>query len=475
MVAGSHLMIAGQSRSGRSNCLRVLAGGIARLCSPEDVHLYGIDAGNNALLPLMALPHVGAVVTRTQTDRMYRLVAFLQKELASRQQSLAERGFADIGEQRAGVDAGERLPYLVVLLDRWEGFIQAFESLDGGVLVDRITALLQEGAGVGIRLVMTADRTGLVGRISTLVEDRIALSMSDPSDLSNIGIPVREVPAVMPPGRAFRAGERPREVQWGLLDVSGAGTDQVRVLQEIGRIAAEKYADLPRSRRPQRIDDLPAMVGVREARQLEPALVADRFVPVGVGGDSLALQGFDPDVGGNGFLITGPPRSGKSNALQFVLSGVRRRPTTLFLPRRSPLLSDPPRGAKVFTGAEPIEEVRAHLDKLRGDHVIAVDDYEVIGTDTPLGQLLSERFAKMRDSGSLMFITGGIDDMLSVYRGLPNEMKRGRSGLVLSPRATNDGDVLNVRLPRSASGAMPIGRGVLTSPIGWTWVQIPRM
>ena len=102
LVAGSHLMIAGQSRSGRSNCLRVLAGGIARLCSPEDVHLYGIDAGNNALLPLMSLPHVGAVVTRTQTDRMYRLIAFLQKELANRQQSLAEQGYADIGEQRAG-------------------------------------------------------------------------------------------------------------------------------------------------------------------------------------------------------------------------------------------------------------------------------------------------------------------------------------------------------------------------------------
>ena len=115
-------------------------------------------------------------------------------------------------------------------------------------------------------------------------------------------------------------------MQWGLLDVSGAGTDQVRVLQEIGREATERYADLPRSRRPQRIDDLPATIGVREARQMEPALVADRFVPVGVGGDSLALQGFDPEVGGNGFLITGPPRSGKSNTLQFVLSGVRRRP-----------------------------------------------------------------------------------------------------------------------------------------------------
>ena len=475
-VSGSHLMIAGQSRSGRSNCLRVLAGGIARLCSPEDVHLYGIDAGNNALLPLVSLPHVGAVVTRTQTDRMYRLIAFLQKELADRQQSLAEQGYADIGEQRAAVPASEeRLPYLVVLLDRWEGFVQSFESVDGGVLLDRVTALLQEGAGVGIRMVMTADRSGLVGRISTLVEDRIALSLSDPGDFANIGIPAREVPAAMPPGRSFRAGERPREVQWALLDVSGVGTDQVRVLQEIGREASSSYADLPRSRRPQRVDDLPAAISVREARDLEPASAGHGFVPVGVGGDSLALQGYDPEIGGNGFMITGPPRSGKSTALQFMLSNARRVPATVFVPRRSPLLVDPPRGVTVFNGSEPLEQINEHLDKARGDQLIAVDDFEVIGGDSPLGQLLADRFARMRDTGSTMIITGAIDDMLSVYRGLPNELKRGRSGLILAPRASNDGDVLNVRLPRSASGAMPVGRGVLASPLGWTWVQVPRI
>ena len=475
LVNGSHLMIAGQSRSGRSSCLRVLAGAIGRLCSPEDVHLFGIDAGNNALLPLVALPHVGAVVTRTQTDRMYRLLAHLQKELASRQQSLAERGFADIAEQRAGVPADERLPYLVVLLDRWEGFVQAFESVDGGVLLDRVTALLQEGTGVGIRVVMTADRSGLVGRVSALLEDRVALSMSDPGDYASVGLAAREVPSSMPPGRGFRAGERPREVQWALLDASGVGTDQVRVLQEIGRDAAEKYAALPRARRPQRVDELPATVSAREARDLEPATRGRAFVPVGVGGDSLALQGFDPDTDGNGFLIAGPPRSGKSTALHFMLGQVGRMPVTAFVPRRSPMLDDPPRGVTVFTGAEPLDEITAHLDRARGDQVIAVDDFEVIGGDTPLGQLLTERFARMRDTGSLMVVTGAIDDLLGVYRGLPHELKRGRSGLILAPRASNDGDVLNVRLPRSASGAMPVGRGVLATPTGWTWIQVPRL
>ncbi len=321
---------------------------------------------------------------------------------------------------------------------------------------------------------MSADRSGLVGRISTLIEDRIALSMSDPGDYGNIGIPAREVPATMPPGRSFRAGERPREVQWALLDVSGIGTEQVRVLQELGREATERYADLPRSRRPQRVDDLPAAISAREARDLDPVSGGRGFVPVGVGGDSLALQGFDPEIGGNGFMITGPPRSGKSTALHFMLTQPRRVPVTVFVPRRSPLLADTPRGVTVFTGSEPLEQITAHLDKARGDQVIAVDDFEVIGGDSPLGQLLAERFARMRDTGSTMIITASIDDMLSVYRGLPNEMKRGRSGLLLAPRASTDGDVLNVRLPRSASGAMPVGRGVLASPLGWTWVQVPR-
>jgi len=38
--------------------------------SPADVHLYGLDFGNGALLPLTAVPHCGAVVARSETDRV---------------------------------------------------------------------------------------------------------------------------------------------------------------------------------------------------------------------------------------------------------------------------------------------------------------------------------------------------------------------------------------------------------------------
>ena len=67
--AFTHLMAAGAPRSGRSQLLRTIAGALALAHSCADVHLYGIDCGNGALLPLAELPHCGAVVSRAQTER----------------------------------------------------------------------------------------------------------------------------------------------------------------------------------------------------------------------------------------------------------------------------------------------------------------------------------------------------------------------------------------------------------------------
>lgn len=473
-----HLVIAGQSRSGRSWSLRAIAAAIARQTAPSDVHVFGIDAGNNALLPLVSLPHVGAVVTRTQTDRIYRLFDHLGRELTKRQQVLAEQGFADIAEQRAAVDGAERMPYLVVLLDRLEGFTTAFESVDGGVLLERLVGLLQEGVGAGIRIVIGADRSGILGRYSLLVDDRIVLSMSDPSDYSVVGLPTKQVPAHIPPGRGFRAGERPQEVQFAMLDASGEGTAQVRAIHELGREVAERYGALPRNLRPHRIDELPVAISLDEALSYEPsdAALSPTFIPIGVGGDTLSLEGFDPLMTGPGFLVAGPPRSGRSSALLVPINShlALRHDVLVFAPRRSPLRDLEGRGLQVFTGAEPIEEIREALGALRRQHLIVVDDFEVLGADTPVGQLLGETLAGMRDTPNAMIVAGGIDEISGMYRGLTADLKKGRTGLVLAPRASNDGDVLNARLPRSVGAAVPPGRGLLINPTGFRWIQVPK-
>jgi S-DNA-T family DNA segregation ATPase FtsK/SpoIIIE len=159
-----HLMAAGAPRSGRSQLLRTLAAAVAACSSCADAHLYGLDCGNGALLPLAGLPHCGAVVTRTQDERAARLLTRLAAELTRRQDLLASGGFAQISEQRAPAGPGDRLPHLLVLLDRWEGFVTTLGEA-GGALTDVITRILAEGASAGIHLVMTGDRSLLAGRL----------------------------------------------------------------------------------------------------------------------------------------------------------------------------------------------------------------------------------------------------------------------------------------------------------------------
>ena len=127
---------------------------MARTTSPEEVHVYGIDAGTGALLPCTRLPHVGAVVTRDQPERLRRLLDLLGREVTRRQQLLALDGLASVAEQRLAAGPQERLPYLLLLIDRWDSYVASFESVDGGALVERVELLLREGGAVGLHVVM---------------------------------------------------------------------------------------------------------------------------------------------------------------------------------------------------------------------------------------------------------------------------------------------------------------------------------
>jgi len=111
-----------------------------------------------------------------------RLLRRLGAELDSRQGQLADWGYTSITKQRAAVVAERRLPHLVVLLDRWEGFTTAFGDAGGGELTDIITRILAEGASCGVHLVMTGDRSLLAGRIAAMCEDKLVFKLAERDD-----------------------------------------------------------------------------------------------------------------------------------------------------------------------------------------------------------------------------------------------------------------------------------------------------
>ena len=288
LEASGHLLVIGSARSGRSTVLRTFAGALAARVTVHDVHLYGVDCGNNALRALAALPHTGAVAGADEPDRVERLFGRLHAEIAARQEMFADRGYADLGEQRAA-EPDRALPYLILLLDRYEGFLAAFEAADGGRLVDGLVRLIREGPAVGLRVLLTTDRRGLTGRVASAIENRLVLRLADRADYPLVGLPSAAIPDGLPPGRGYRIGDAtapgdaaargpslPVETQIALLDEDPAGRAQVAALARIGITAAARDG-LPAGRtagprtdprQPMRIDVLPASLTFAEAAAL---------------------------------------------------------------------------------------------------------------------------------------------------------------------------------------------------------------
>jgi len=481
-----HLAIIGAPRSGRSSTLRTIAAAVARTHSPTDVHLYGLDCGSNALLPIMSLPHTGAVITRDQPDRLSRLTARLLTQISQRQQHLAHHGFADLSEQRAAAPEAHRLPYLLILLDRWEIFVSTFESFDSGRLVDQWLQILQEGPASGVCLALSIDRTGLTGRLSSLIDDKLVLRLSDPSDFTTIGLPTKQVPKRMPPGRGFRTATL-AETQIALLTRQPSGTAEVAALQELGRQASARFQNLPPGRHPFRVDQLPARISLTEALALPSpsGSPSASVLPIAVGGDTLTLHGFDAPHDGPGLLIAGPRRSGRSTALQVLTESALTRgwSVAVLTTRISPLrdLQPHPRLLGSWT-PDTAEADRTHLTTtltdLRSDSapsLLVIDDLDLLGPDGWLPDLITEHTTALRDSGGLVAAAGALDELTTMYRGPVTTLKRSRSGLLLAPAAPNDGDLFTLRLPRTAYTHTGPGRGILIRSGEWESVQVPHL
>ncbi|NUR88364.1 MAG: cell division-like protein, partial [Nonomuraea sp.] len=471
--SAGHLLVVGGSRTGRSSVLRAIAASAGRLTDPAEVHLYGVDCGNKALLPLVGMPHTGAVVGREAPDRLSWLTGRLLEVIAERQQLLAAQGFADVAEQRAAAPPGEGLPYLLVLFDRWEGFMAAFDGYDHGVLVEQWLQILQEGAGAGVKVVVTGDRGTLIGRISTQFDDRLVLKLTDPTDYSYVGLKTQDVPEHLPPGRAFRATTGLREVQVALLDPDPAGAAQVSALQEIARRAGERHAGLPAGRRPFRVDALPTRIDLAGMLALAEEALPGDAVPVGVGGDTLAGRSFDAREHGPSLVIAGTPKSGRSTALCAMATYLLLRgwDAVAITPRTSPVRS---LGVRAWFGADaPVQSVRQALSECPGRHALLVDDLELLGTDGELAEWIGECAGEMRDSGNLLIAAGNVDDLDSMYSGPIIALKKTRSGLLLRPSQPGQGDLFGITLPRSVvGGAGPAGRGLFIAGGSWELIQV---
>ena len=302
----THLMAAGAPRSGRSQLLRTIAGALALAHSPADVHLYGIDCGNGALLPLAELPHCGAVVSRAQTERAARLLRRLAAEL-SRRQEAARRGRVRrhpgaTGRRRRGGAAAAhfRAARPVGGIHRHAGGTRGRQSHRNPHPAAHRGGQRRHAPG--------HDRRPLPAPWPHLVAVRGEADLQAGRE------------GRLPAGRPQPARPARRRAAWTGLPgrlrrrAAGGAARARRIRARPGRRAAGHRGALPASatrrfdatRRPFRVDVLPSRVSFAEAWQLRPVSAGPLWGLVGVGGDTLAALGPDLASGMPCFIVAGP-------------------------------------------------------------------------------------------------------------------------------------------------------------------------
>ena len=458
LPSGGHLAVVGAPRSGRSTALRTLGAGVAARLSPDDVHLYALDGAGSAMRGLADLPHCGAVVGIGEADRVSRLLTRLLDEVARRQRLFTATGVSDLGEYR---DLGESLPYLVLLVDGYEGVTGAFAEVDGGRVVSDLQRLLRDGVAAGVRAVVAGDRSVLVGATGSLLAERLVLRLANDTDYAYAGISAREVPDELPVGRAIRAGTG-TQVQIAILGDDPSGRAQSAALASIASRCRSGAT------RPFRIDVLPEAMSIAEAA----ALPRGDGLLVGIGGDDLAGITWEPAVDGHAMLLHGPRRSGRSTALASIAVDARTqgRRVVGWTPRTSPLgaIADDLTGSSVTE-----DELLAALSE--GPALLLVDDLELVA-DSPAGTALGK---VIKDGGQgHAIVVAGLSDVLSgAMRGPALEAGRGGLGLLLCPNQPIAGAVFSAapRIPRSLIGASTPGRGLLLRSGELTSLQVPMV
>ncbi len=404
-----HLVVFGRRGSGGTTTVLTALLGLAQQRSPADLHLH-LVSDRPGLDPIARLPHVGTVVRASDRASLRRL----------------------LGRLRARTDGRAAAGRTVVALDGYESLTADLDDLGSLRLLEDLDRLARGSPANGISLVITSRRPvrlppALLGTAAVV----LTLALDDPSDSGLLGLP---------PATGSSLPGRGRTLAGDAVQVFRPGP----VAETVAAIAA-RHDPAPPGTGPVTIGPLPERVDRGALGSV------DGVVTIGLRDRDL-LPARVTLVPGLPFVITGPPRCGRSHALDLVLDQAPSWPRTVH--RRS---------------ADPVaflEAARRWLAEPR-PHVFAIDDAEaLVDADGAL-----EALATCRHPEGLLLVAVRADAWRSAYGTWLAALRPASTGLALSPDPARDGDGWTVALPRLAAGAPP-GRGVLVDDDGAEVVQV---
>ncbi len=179
-----HLLIGGSTNSGKSVCLNVLIASIVYRAAPDEVKFIMIDPKRVELSLWDGIPHLMHPVVKDvkQAPGIFRAAL---KEMDRRYELFSRMGTRNIDGYNQRVGEGEKLPYIVVVVDELADLMmQAAAEVETS-----ICRLAQLARATGIHLVIATQRPSvdvITGTIKANISSRIAFAVSSQVDSRTI-------------------------------------------------------------------------------------------------------------------------------------------------------------------------------------------------------------------------------------------------------------------------------------------------
>lgn len=179
-----HMLISGATNSGKSICLNTLIASLLFRCTPDELKMILIDPKRVELSLFDGIPHLACPVVRDarQAAGIFRAAT---KEMDNRYELIARSGSRNIQSYNEKMPEGERLPYLVIVVDELADLMmQAAAEVETS-----ICRLAQLARAVGIHLIIATQRPSVdvvTGLIKANISSRIAFAVSSQVDSRTI-------------------------------------------------------------------------------------------------------------------------------------------------------------------------------------------------------------------------------------------------------------------------------------------------
>lgn len=186
LVKVPHLLIAGQTGSGKSACLNGLLVSLLYKSSPEDLRFILVDPKRVEFSAYSAMPHLLFDRIIYEPEEALNALKWASAEMERRYALLAKysrnniASFNDLPDVTSGKI--DKLPHIIIIVDELADLMQSVVKHD---IEDRIKVIVAKARAAGIHLILATQRPSadvITGTIKTNLTSRIAFKVSSQID-----------------------------------------------------------------------------------------------------------------------------------------------------------------------------------------------------------------------------------------------------------------------------------------------------